>query len=115
MTALGWATAAAVLASSSLYVLSRVAPPQGEARVRAHCAVGLASAALALVETALSWDGGLGFSGGAVLGLLLITVSSGMILRYLPEAGEIRYHAASLHPAIVVALLLALVAHLIGG
>ncbi|OGD48029.1 hypothetical protein A3K69_08590 [Candidatus Bathyarchaeota archaeon RBG_16_57_9] len=114
MTTLGWVTAAAVLASSSLYVLSRVAPPQSEARVRAHCAVGLASVALALMEAALSWDGRLGFSGGAALGLLLITVSSGMILRFLPEAGVIRYHAASLHPAIVVALLVALLAHLIG-
>lgn len=115
MTALGWVATAAVLASSSLYVLSRVAPPQGEARIRAHCAVGLASAAVALADAALSWEGGLGFSGGAALGLLLVTVSSGMILRYLSGAGAIRYHAASLHPAIVVALLLALVAHLIGG
>jgi hypothetical protein len=48
------------------------------------------------------------------LGLLLVTASSGMILRFLPRAGALRYHAASLHPAIVVALLLALLAHLLG-
>lgn len=111
---LGWLTAAAVLASASLYVLNRVAPPQGESRIRVHCAVGLASVALALVEVAGSW-GELGFNGSVALGLLLITASSGMILRFLPRAGALRYHAASLHPAIVVALLLALLAQLMGG
>ncbi len=111
---LGWFTAAAVLASASLYVLNRVAPPQGEARVRVHCVVGLASVALALIEVAGGW-GELGFDGSVAMGLLLVTASSGMILRFLPKAGVVRYHAASLHPAIVVALLLALLAQILGG
>jgi hypothetical protein len=111
---LGWFTAAAVLASASLHVLNRVAPLQSEARIRAHCIVGVASVTLALIEVAGSW-GELGFSGNATLGLLFVTASSGMILRFLPRAGVVRYHAASLHPAIVVALLLALLAHIMGG
>jgi len=109
-----WVTAAAVLASASLYVLNRVAPSQSESRIRVHCAVGLASVAVAVADVAASWGGELGFGGGAALGLLLVTASSGLILRYLPWAGPVRYHAASLHSAIVVALLLALLARLIG-
>jgi len=115
MTLLGWLTLTAVLASASLYVLNRLAPRQTTSRVKAHCLMGFAALALAIVYFAQTMTGELSFSSGASLGLLLVTVASGMVLRFLKAAGEVRYHAASLHPAIVLALLLALLAQFMEG
>lgn len=111
MTPLGWLTVVAVLASASLFVLNRLAPRQTISRVKTHCLIGFTALALTVVYFAQTLTGELSFSSGASLGLLLVTVGSGMVLRFLKEAGEVRYHAASLHPAIVLALLLALLAH----
>jgi hypothetical protein len=112
MTPLGWLTLAAVLASASLFVLNRLAPRQTVSRVKAHCLMGFTALALATIYFTQTLTGEPSFSSGASLGLLLVTVASGTVLRFLREAGEVRYHAASLHPAIVLALLLALLAHL---
>jgi len=115
MSPLGLLTALAVLATASLFALNRVAPRQTEARIKAHCATGLASVVLAVAYYVADLSGSFSFSSGAFIGLLLLTAGSGMLLRLVPDAGELRYHAATFHPAIVVALLLALLANLMGG
>jgi hypothetical protein len=104
-----------VLATASLFVLNRVAPRQTETRIRTHCVIGLASVVLTAAYYVADLSGSASFSSGAFIGLLLLTAGSGMLLRLVPDAAELRYHAASFHPAIVVALLLALLAHLMGG
>lgn len=63
---------------------------------------------------AVDLSGSASLSSDAFMGLLLLTAGSGVLLRLVPDAGELKYHAATFHPAIVVALLLALLAHLIG-
>ena len=103
-----------MLATASLSVLNRAAPRQTETRIKAHCSLGLASLVLAATYYAVDLSGSVSFSSGAFIGLLLLTAGSGVLLRLVPDAGEFRYHAATFHPAIVVALLLALLAHLMG-
>jgi hypothetical protein len=114
LSPLGLLTALAVLAAASLFALNRAVPRQTETRIKAHCAIGLASVALAAAYYVADLSGSASFSSGAFIGLLLLTAGSGMLLRFVPNAGELRYHAASFHPPIVVALLLALLALLIG-
>jgi hypothetical protein len=104
-----------VLAAASLFALNRVAPRQTEIRIKAHCAVGLVSVVLAAAYYVVDLSSSTSFSSGAFIGLLLLTAGSGMLLRSVPNAGELRYHAASFHTPIVVALLLALLALLMGG
>jgi hypothetical protein len=104
-----------VLATASLSVLNRVAPRQTGSRIKAHCVMGLASLVLAAAYYVADLGGSASLSSGAFIGLLLLTAGSGVLLRLVPDAGELRYHAATFHPAIVVALLLALLAHLISG
>ena len=115
MNLLGGVTLMLVLASASLYVLNRIAPKQTGARVRAHCIIGILSLATALAYFSQSWMAELRFNGIVSFSLLLLTVGSGIVLRFLKEAHEVRYHAASLHPAIVLALLLALAVHLMNS
>ena len=104
-----------MLAAASLSVLNRAAPRQTGSRIKAHCVMGLASLVLAAVYYLVDLSGSASLSSNALIGLLLLTVGSGALLRFIPDAGELRYHAATFHPAIVVALLLALFAHLIRG
>lgn len=103
-----------MLATASLSVLNRVAPRQTGSRIKAHCSLGLASLVLAAAYYAVDLGGSASLSSGAFIGLLLLTAGSGVLLRFVLDAGELRYHAATFHPAIVVALLLALLAHLMG-
>jgi hypothetical protein len=111
MILLGWLTVISVLAPASLYVLNRLAPSQTDHRVKAHCLLGFVSLVVSLAYFAQTWTGVISLSNGLSLGLLLVTVSLGMVLRFLNEAGVVRYHAASFHSAMALALLLALLAY----
>jgi predicted membrane channel-forming protein YqfA (hemolysin III family) len=115
LSPLAWLMALAVLATASLFILNRVAPRQTGRRIEAHCVIGLASVVLAAAYYVADLSGYASLSSGVFIGLLLLTAGSGMLLRFVPNAGELRYHAASFHPPIVVALLLALLALLMGG
>ena len=43
----------------------------------------------------------------------MIIIASGIVLMYLPEAGKLRYHARSIHPALLVGLGVALIHHIL--
>jgi hypothetical protein len=43
--------------------------------------------------------------------LVFVTAGTGMILSYLPESGAIRYHAKSIHPALIIAIGIAVAHH----
>ena len=47
------------------------------------------------------------------LGLVLVIAGSGALLRYVPDAGQYRFHSATLHPALALALLVSLLFHVI--
>ena len=105
---------AAVLTSSSLYAVNSVAPGLSARIMRVHCLAGFASVSFTLLHAAYS----LGSAGawGALmdLGLALVIAGTGALLRYVPDAGQYRFHSAALHPALTLALLLSLLIHVLG-
>ncbi len=104
---------AAVLASSSLYAVNRLAPPLSRRFMRLHCLTGFASLAFTLLHAAYDLDSLAGdWSGLTNLGLVLVIVGSGMLLRYVPDAGSFRFHSATIHPALVLALLVSILFHI---
>jgi len=111
----GWLGLAAVLASSTLYAVNRVAPGLSEGYMRFHCYAGLASLAFTVLHAVYNWESLAGdWNCLTNLGLVLVIAGSGMLLRHVPDAGSFRFHSATLHPALVLALLVSLFFHVIG-
>ena len=107
--AYGLLALASVLASSSLYAMNRVVPSLSRRLMRFHCLAGLLSVAFTALHAAynlysLSGD----WSVLTNLGLALVIAGSGALLRYVPDAGQYRFHSATLHPALALALLVSL-------
>jgi len=111
----GWLGLAAVLASSTLYAVNRLTPGLSEGYMRFHCYAGLASVAFTVLHAMYNWESLAGdWNGLTNLGLVLVIAGSGMLLKYVPDAGSFRFHSATLHPALVLALLVSLVFHVLG-
>ncbi len=111
----GWLSLIGISITSLFYLWNVFNPSQTEKRVKLHCYIGLIS----LVPTAihvfsqysimfsndvLTWFG---------TGFYMIMVSAGVILLYIPEAGKLRYHARSTHPALFVGVAIAVIHHLL--
>ena len=110
----GWLALTTVLASSSLYTVNRLAPPLSRGFMRLHCLAGLASVAFTLLHAAYNLGSLAGdWSGLTNLGLVLVIAGSGTLLRYVPDADPYRFHSATLHPALVMALLVSMLFHVI--
>jgi hypothetical protein len=110
----GWLGLAAVLASSTLYAVNRVAPGLSEGYMRFHCYAGFASVVFTALHAAYNLESLTGdWNGLTTLGLVLVIAGSGMLLKYVPDAGSFRFHSATLHPALVLALLVSLVFHIL--
>ncbi len=110
----GWLALAAVLASSSLYAVNRLAPTLSRRFMRLHCLAGFASVAFTLLHAAYNLDSLAGdWNGLTNLGLVLVIAGSGTLLRYVPDAGTYRFHSATLHPALTLALLVSLLFHVL--
>jgi len=110
----GWLALAAVLASSSLYAVNRLAPPLSRGYMRLHCLAGFASVAFTAIHAVYSLESLARDWGGLTnLGLVLVIAGSGALLRYVPDAGQYRFHSATLHPALALALLVSLLFHVI--
>ncbi len=108
-----WLALAAVLASSSLYAVNVVAPTFSMRYLRFHCLTGLASVAFTALHSIYEWESLAGdWNGLTTLGLVLVVAGSGMMLRYVPEAGSYRFHSATIHPALVLALLFSMLFHI---
>jgi len=105
---------AAVAASSSLYALTRVAPGLSARYMRVHCVTGLASVAFTAIHAAYSLGSAGAYGALTNLGLALVIAGTGALLRYVPDAGPYRFHSATLHPALALALLVSLLIHVLG-
>ena len=111
----GWLGLAAVLASSTLYAVNRLALGLSMRYMRFHCYAGFASVVFTALHTVYNWESLAGdWNGLTSLGLVLVIAGSGMLLRHVPDAGTYRFHSATLHPALVLALLVSLFFHVIG-
>jgi predicted exporter len=110
----GWATVLGLMAASALYLMNTVSPMQGDGRVRVHCAMGV----FTLVGTvahllSMPFDGYDDFAIWSSVGLIFIIVGTGIILNYIPDAGGIRYHARSIHPALIFGIIIAVSHHVL--
>jgi len=113
-TAYGLLALAAVLASSSLYAVNRVAPGLSARFMRVHCLAGIASVAFTTLHAAYSLGSAGAWGALTDLGLALVIAGTGALLRYVPDAGQYRFHSATLHPALALALLVSLLIHVLG-
>ena len=104
---------AAVLVSASLFAVNRAAPGLSPGFMKIHCLSGLAAVLFALIHAWFTLPAAWNWSELMNLGLVLVIAGSGMLLRHVPEAGALRHQSASLHPALVLALLVSLVFHIL--
>ncbi|MCW4048400.1 MAG: hypothetical protein NWE89_01555 [Candidatus Bathyarchaeota archaeon] len=100
-------------ASCALFVLNRVQPAQDDDRVKAHCVFGLGVLVVMMYHLVLGLDSGIGWADVSQVGLVFIIIATGTVLRYLPDAGAVRYTSSSVHPAMVIALLVSLLFHVL--
>ena len=110
----GWVTVLGLLAAGALYVMNMMNPQQGERRIWTHCTIGK----LTLVATmahllSMPFDGFNSFAIWSAVGLIFITIATGIILNYIPESGGIRYHARSIHPVLIIAIIIAVSHHVL--
>jgi hypothetical protein len=89
--------------TSSLYVINRVAPGQSNLRIQFHCLLGFITLIIGLIYSftfyiILEW------SQVITVCILFFIIGTGTILRYMPNAGSIRFHSSSLHSALVFSL-----------
>lgn len=83
-------------------------PVQSETRVQNHCLIGFATSIVGAIYMYTLYMG-LNWFKITTLLLLVSIAGTGSILKYLPNAGSIRFHSSSLHPALVLSLLIILV------
>ena len=111
----GWLSLIGVAYASILYLLNIFSPAQKETRVHLHC--NISKLTIPTILAHLLSQPIKGFSEHWViytgLGLYLIIIASGIVLLYLPDAGNIRYHARSIHPALLVGLAVSLIHHVL--
>jgi hypothetical protein len=113
----GWLSLIGVAYASVLFFWNMFDPEQEESRVHLHCNISkltiltiaahlLSQPISGLGEQWVIWTG---------LGFYLIIVASGIVLLYMPDAGILRYHARSIHPALLIGLAISLIYHVLTG
>jgi len=102
-----------IFVSSSMIVQNYFSPNQDRQRIRFHCYVGYSALLLAIIH-ALSMDSIIfssDMSATFALGLIFVIDAMGIVLRFLPNAGSIRFHSRSYHPALVLGLVISAIIH----
>ena len=110
----GWLSLLGILYATSLLIQNMLNPHQKTKRVNLHCTISkltiptiaahLLSQKITGINDWITWSG---------LGIYLIIIASGIVLMYLPDAGKLRYHARSIHPALMVGLAVSLTHHIL--
>jgi len=110
----GWLSLLGILYATSLLLWNMLNPHQKKQRVNLHCNISKLTiptiAAHLLTQKITDFNDWITWSG---LGMYLIIIASGIVLMYLPEAGKLRYHARSIHPALLVGLGVSLIHHIL--
>ena len=110
----GWATVLGLVITTAFYVINTVSPLQGERRIWLHCAIGKLTLVATMVHIlSIPFNGFNSFAIWSAVGLIFITIATGILLNYFPDAGGIRYHARSIHPALVITIIIALTHHVL--
>ncbi|MFC1802512.1 hypothetical protein ACFL0D_00935 [Thermoproteota archaeon] len=112
---LGWIGLIGVALGVIFYTWNKVSPSQDGKRVKIHCYISLVSFfstlghlfSTSLDGWSIEWVIWSGF------GPFMIVIASGIILLYLPDTRGLRYHARSVHPALVVVVAIILLNHVL--
>ena len=110
----GWITVLGLAYTTALYLMNMINPLQDDSRVFVHCMIGKFTFVSMLVHMATVPS--LGFNQipiWSAVGLIFLTVGTGVVLSYLPDAKNIRFHARSIHPALVVGIAVAAIHHIL--
>ena len=110
----GWLSLLGITYATSLLIQNMLNPHQKTKRVNLHCTISkltiptiaahLLSQKITDINDWITWSG---------LGIYLIIMASGIVLMYLPDAGKLRYHARSVHPALLIGLSISLLHHVL--
>jgi predicted exporter len=110
----GWLTFIGLAYTTALYAMNMLNPAQKESRVWLHCTVGKLTLVTTLVHLiSFPFDGFNYVAIWSAVGLIFITIGTGVILSYLPDAGKIRFHARSIHPALMVGIAVGVIHHVL--
>ena len=110
----GWLTVLGLAFTTALIILNYVNPLQGEGRVEIHCTVGKLTLVTTLIHIYVyQFNGVQNLAIWSAVGLIFITIGTGVILSYLPDAGKIRFQARSFHPALMVGIAAAVLHHIL--
>ena len=108
----GWLTVLGLAFTTALFVMNYYNPQQGEGRIWLHCTVGNLTMVTTLIHIYVNpFEGSKSFAIWSAVGLIFITIGTGVILSYLPNAGKIRFQARSFHPALMVGIAVAVIHH----
>lgn len=108
----GWVIVLGLAATGSLALMNYLNPLQGEGRMWAHRAIGkFTMVATASHLLSVPFNGLDNVAIWTSTALVFVTAGTGMILSYIPGAGAIRYHARSIHPALIIAIAIAVAHH----
>jgi hypothetical protein len=110
----GWVIVLGLIATSFLVVMNMLNPVQSEKRVWVHCAIGK----FTLVATgahllSISFDGFNDIAIWASVVLIFVTIATGLVLSYLPDVGGIRFHIRSIHPALILVIIITVIHHIL--
>ncbi len=109
----GWVTVIGLIATSSLVVMNMVNPLQGERRLNFHSIMGtLTMVATVAHLLSVPFDGFNDIAIWATAILIFFTVATGIVIRYLPDLGNIRYHVRSIHSVLIVAIIISVIRHI---
>ncbi len=110
----GWVTVLGLIATSSLVVMNMVNPLQGESRLWAHCTLGMLTLVATVIHLlSMPFEGFNDISIWATAALIFATVLTGLVIKYLPGLGNIRYHLRSIHPVLIVAIIISVIRHIL--
>ena len=100
----GYVSILSIIAAAGLFFINRVYPLQGKYRMRIHCALGFLGLLGAVLNVYFGSEAPMMITDVSV-GLLVLIVGTGIILKYIKSAGILRYQSSTIHPSIVFALL----------
>lgn len=112
----GWITVLGLAYTTALYLMNIYMPSQDNGRVTIHCTVGKLTLVSMLVHIfSKPFNGFNQLAIWSAVGLVFITIGTGVILSYIPEAGNLRFHARSVHPALMVGIAVAVIHHILSN
>jgi len=110
----GWVTALGLIITGSLVVVNMVNPLQAERRLRIHCTMGTLTLVATLAHMlSIPFEDFNDIPIWATAVLIFISILTGFVLRYIPAVGKIRYHIRSIHPVLIVAIIISVTRHVL--